>query len=288
MTEVVTMAVDLPNDATEDMEAQELLKQWEEADRIPSDDDASVASVEAADYDDKLEKHRREVSTQDNAIDHVVLATSDLDQALVDFEAMTGLKPEMVVSLNGLGTKSARVAFSGSSFLEIVGPDDKQSFRPLGDKLSGIPAGKMVPLHYAVRHSKAPEMKTGLFADMGFECDQVTMVAKDRGMPWTWDMVFLEGHDDGGLVPYFVNWRDSHHASGKLPVVGSLDKVLVRAPAGHKLQQLLADVDGIQVESGDDYFEFTFTSAKGTHTFSSSDLIGISFPKEGGLPVKGL
>jgi len=277
----------------EDIEAKQLMEKWS---KEVDSDTQSIASDGAAsglaeDYDDDLEQYRREVpgANDNNVIDHIVLGTSDLDRALEDFESLTGAKPVMVVSLNGLGTKSARIAFNSCSFLEIIGPDPKQSSRPLGDKLGAIPEGKMIPIHYAVRHRKAPQMKESEFAEMGFpECDQVTMVAKDRGLPWTWDLVFMEGHEDAGLVPYFVNWRDSHHASGRLPVVGDLKTVVVRAPSDNAIHKLLANVEGVETEDGENFVKFQFTSPKGTHTFSGSSLIGVSFPTEGGLPVKGM
>lgn len=192
----------------------------------------------------------------------------------------------MVVSLNGLGTKSARIAFENCCFLEIIAPDPKQTYRPLGDKLTHLEPGKLVPLHYAVRNKDAEELKDEDWSDLGFSCDKVTMVAKDRGMPWQWDLYFLEGHDDGGIVPYFTHWGKSHHAAGRLPILGSLDKVTVRAPADNKVHKLLEEVKGLTTEEGDNFFEFTFTSKTGSHTFSGSSLIGVSFPLAGGIPVQ--
>jgi hypothetical protein len=49
-------------------------------------------------------------------------------------------------------------------------------------------------------------MPLGDELSLGFGCDKVTMVAVDRGMPWEWDLIVLEGHNDGGIVPFFVDW----------------------------------------------------------------------------------
>ena len=114
------------------------------------------------------------------------------------------------------------------------------------------------------------------------------MVATDQGLPWVWDLYILEGHDNPtGIVPNFLHWPGMHPCR-KLPIVGSLENVTVRAPAGNMVQKLLSGMDGIEVDSTSDVssLEFTFTSEKGSHSFSSSDPIGIFFPKEGGLPVK--
>lgn len=265
--------------ATEDAHAQELMAKWD------SENPVDETGIEADDvdeplgYDDMLEQYRRTVVVTDNAFDHFVLGTSDLDQAVEDFEKLTGVRPLMVVSHNGCGTKSARVAFEQCAFIEFLAPDPKQDVDawPLAKQLSQIPAGELVPVHYAVRTTDAEELRKTVWEGLELETDNVTMIAKDRGMPWKWCLYFFEGHN--GLTPFFADWGDAHHAAGRLPIVGSLTQVTVRAPASHKVHKLLDGVKDLTVETGDEFFECNFTSAKGTHSFSGKDLFGISFPK---------
>lgn len=274
MTAVETVGAD------DDASMKELLAKWDSENKV-DDADTDVATDdddEPLGYDDMLEKYRRTVNVTNNALDHVVLGTSNLDQAIDDFEKLTGVRPLMVVSHNGCGTKSARVAFEQCAFLEFLGPDDKQPSTPLSEKLSLIPEGAFVPVHYAVRNSEAEDLKA-TWKGMGFEIDNVTMIAKDRGMPWKWSLYFFEGHEDGGLIPFFADWGDAHHAAGRLPIVGELESVTVRGPSDSKLHELLKGVDDIVVETGDDYFEFSFSSPNGKKSFSATSMIGISFPK---------
>jgi hypothetical protein len=145
----------------------------------------------------------------------------------------------------------------------------------------------MVPVHYAVRNSQATtRVKKEVLPALGLTVDHVTMVAKDNNKPWLWDVVFLQSHSEGGILPYFIQWRDLH-ASERLPIVGTIDKVVVRAPSDSKLHKILSDpVNGLEVERGEAKFEISFTSGKGTHKFSTPSPIGIVFPEEGGLPLK--
>lgn len=270
--------------ATDDAAMDELMKKWDKENQVEdvTDSDDEADDDDCLGYDDMLEKFRREVTVTNNAFDHVVLGASDLDKACDDFEEMTGIRPLMVVSHNGLGTKSARVAFQQCAFLEIVAPDPKQDINSdLVQKLAKIPSGKLQPVHYAIRNTKSKDFKNTVWSDMKLECDQVTMIAKDRGQPWKWDMFFLEEKDGGvdGMIPFFVNWGDATHSAARLPIVGSLDKVVVRGPSHspvHKLLQGVSDIDVAQED--DDYFECSFTSSKGQHTFKGSSLIGLSFP----------
>jgi len=52
----------------------------------------------------------------------------------------------------------------------------------------------------------------------------------------------------------------------------------VRAPAGHKVHDLLSAVSGIEVEEGEPMLEFAFGSPEGTITFSADNPTGVKFP----------
>ena len=128
----------------DDEDMQSLMEKWDKENKVEGAEE-EVATDDDDDeplgYDDMLEKYRREVTVTNNALDHVVLGTNNLEQAIDDFEKMTGVRPLMVVSHNGCGTKSARVAFEQCAFLEFLGPDDKQASTPLSESLSKIPTG---------------------------------------------------------------------------------------------------------------------------------------------------
>ena len=142
--------------------------------------------------------------------------------------------------MNGAGTKSARVAFEECAYLEIIGPDAKQTETPLKKAVSEIPEGELVPIHYAVRFEKAKELEVRMeWKKMGMEYvrrftvsdwrnlfllraealtfvnssmyvqlqDQITMVSKDKGMPWMWDMFFIKGDGKNGGVLSVISWQ---------------------------------------------------------------------------------
>jgi len=259
-----------------DEEAKKLMNEWgyNDLDKENLDDVESVPD-EIHDYDDFLEQFRRDVVVTDDAIDHLILGTGDLDKALEAFESMTGAKPVMVVSLNGVGTKSARIAFEECAFLEIIGPDPKQDIETtLKKSLEALPAdGTMTPFHYAVRSKSTIASKAWESHDL--KADMVSMVAQDRGQLWKWDMNLF---NSTGLVPYFVDWGEMHHAAGRLPIVGKLGSVQVSASSGSPVHALTDEILGVTTSTGEDSLTFTFTSDKGTHTFTSSTPAGIEFP----------
>lgn len=190
-------------DEAEAREAEELMAKLGMDGEIEDDDD----EVEILDPEEMLEQYRRDVTiSPDNCVDQVILGTSDLDKAVEQFEAMTGVKPVWVTSMNGAGTKSARIAFEECAYLEIIGPDPKQPDTPFKKAVAELPAGELVPIHYAVRLEKAKELEVRMeWKKMGLEYDQITMVAKDKGMPWFWDMYFIKG--DGKINTISVSCK---------------------------------------------------------------------------------
>ena len=217
---------------------------------------------------------------EDNHLDHIILGVNDIQKGIDQFEELTGVRPVMVFSHNGLGCKSARLSFEESVFVEIIGPDPKQPGAPLHMKLAALPDDEFVPFHYAVRNSRATQLKMKELPDMGFECDHITMYGRQGEEIWQWDEVFLCGHNEGGLVPFLIEWGDSEHACAKLPVLGNLEGVTVSAPSGSLVHKVLAGVRGIDAEEGADMLTFKFSTETGLHEFTCSCPGGISFPEE--------
>lgn len=86
------------------------------------------------------------------------------------FEKESGVRPLMVVSHKGLGTKSDRVAFEQCAFLEIIAPDPAQGSFPLAEQLTNLPPdGQLVPMHYAIRNSKGQNDKKTTWKDLGIK-----------------------------------------------------------------------------------------------------------------------
>ena len=91
-------------------------------------------------------------------------------------------------------------------------------------------------------------------------------------------MLYLYGHKIGGCVPFYIDWGQCDHPSASIPEVGSLKSLIIRAPAGHKVHDLLSAVNGIEVEEGEPMLEFAFGSPEGTITFSADNPVGVKFP----------
>eukprot|EP00538_Stauroneis_constricta_P011833 CAMPEP_0119550350 /NCGR_PEP_ID=MMETSP1352-20130426/3873_1 /TAXON_ID=265584 /ORGANISM="Stauroneis constricta, Strain CCMP1120" /LENGTH=364 /DNA_ID=CAMNT_0007596161 /DNA_START=139 /DNA_END=1233 /DNA_ORIENTATION=- len=273
------MSDDESNDGSEDERMKKLLAAWDD-DGEEEDD----SSDDSDDEDDEEEAQRgatkHDLNLQDNVLDHIVLAAPDLQEAMKEFENMTGIKPSVVGSLRGLGTKSARVGLDNNAYIEIIAPDPKNS-GPIGASLaSELEEGTLVPYHFAIRSSDIEDMKDDYVPnELGWQPDHISMFgASPDGTPKKWEMLYMYGHKCGGCVPFYIDWGECDHPTASIPEVGALKALVIRAPAGHKVHELLDKVDGIDVQEGDPLLEFSFGSPEGTITFSADNPKGIKFP----------
>jgi len=272
------MSDDDASENSEDARMKNLLASWD--DDNADDDSSDDEEEEEEEEEQKAGATKYDLNLQDDVLDHIVLAAPDFQEAIKEFENMTGIKPSIVGSLRGLGTKSARIGLNNNAYIEIIAPDPKNS-GPIGAALaSELEEGTLVPYHYAIRSSEVEHLKDEYVPnELGWQPDHISMFgASPDGTPKKWEMLYMYGHKIGGCVPFYIDWGHCDHPSATIPEVGDLKSIIVRAPAGHKVHDLLSKVSGIDVQEGPPMLEFSFGSPEGTITFSADDPKGIKFP----------
>ena len=221
------------------------------------------------------------MNLRDNVLDYIILASSNLEEAMKSFENMTGIKPKVFGSHGGLGIRSARVALDNNAWIEIIGPDPKNTVSLGSELASEIDEGALVPYHFGVRSSSISEMREEYENnDLGLTPDQIFMFGANPhdGTQTKWEVLCMYGHDLGGCMPFYVDWKEVNHPSVGPPEVGELKSLTVQAPSGHVVHDLLKQVDGITVKTGSPMLEFSFASPKGTVKFSVNNPKGMKFP----------
>lgn len=221
-----------------------------------------------------------DVDLEDNVLDHIVLAVPDLDVAMDQFEEMAGIRPTPVGPLQGLGAKTAHVGLDGNRYLELLAPDFDNP-GPLGEELAQLEKGTMTPYYYSIRSSEVSRLIEGYIYDvLGWDPDHIAMVQAlpDKSIR-QWDILTMYGHDVGGVAPCYIKWKDpAHHPTATIALKAALTTCIVQAPQGHNVHKLIAGVGGLDVRYGEPLLEVTFSSPKGSHTFSSRNPKGLVFP----------
>lgn len=158
-------------------------------------------------------------------IDHLVYAVRDLAAGNRDIVAHLGVEPTAGGGHPSLGTVNSLVALGGRQYLELIGPDPALAERPaFGAFLATL---------------EEPDLLT--YAMPSDSLDQVARRAKRCGLkvigPYansrstpsgetlTYEGVVLECAQYRGLVPFFIDWKDSPHP-GSTSVQGAVLEAL--------------------------------------------------------------
>ncbi len=198
----------------------------------------------------------------DWTLDHVVIASTDLEADIKDFHQNLQTKPIPGGTHPDLGTRNALVSVMDSkTYIEILAPDPKHS-DALGCQMLNLhnPGLSLTPYHFAIRTSNLEGVRSKA-KSLGMEPTSIQKMSRTlaNGKVLKWKWVFIRGHKLGGLVPFFIDWSGSPHPTETMDVSADVGaaclsvKVVVAAPRDllKKVKGLLAGVDGVEYEEND-------------------------------------
>ena len=272
------------SETSEDRRMKDVLTRWNQDDDSSDSSDISSDSSDADQYGlstrNLLHMTKDELGLEDNALDHILLAAPDFDEAMKDFETLTAIRPSIAGSLKGLGCLTARIGLDNQAYIEIIAPDpDKPG--PVGDHLKEMEQGSFTPIHYAIRRTDLSDLAEDYVPnELGYTPDRIKMfMAGTDGTPKKWEMLFMHGHFHGGVVPYFVDWGECEHPISSIAQVGSLKSFEVSCLPGSKVHTLLKGMKDVKVVDSDVVgLKFSFLSPEGTVSFSAENPQGLKFP----------
>lgn len=174
------------------------------------------------------------------AIDHLVYAGPDLDAAIDQIAALTGVRAEYGGRHPARGTHNALVSLGGRTYLEIIAPDPSQQRpaqpRPFGldDHLApGLRAWAAAP----------DDLDAVLRASLTSGFDYGPVVAGQReitdGRQLTWRMTDAPQDAQDGLVPFLIDWANSPHPAQGAPSGLTLAEFRLAAPDPERLDARL-------------------------------------------------
>ena len=151
-------------------------------------------------------------------VDHLVYATTDLGQCVAEIERSLGVRAASGGQHPGRGTRNALIALSGSSYLEIIGPDPDQP-------TTGVPRW------FGIDTIATPRLftwaaKAGALGDVaeaaarhGVRLGPVVAGSRKRsdGVILHWEFTDPATVVGDGLVPFFIDWGDSPHPAASAP-----------------------------------------------------------------------
>lgn len=149
----------------------------------------------------------------ESQLDHLVYAAADLDEAVAQFEAVSGIRPAEGGRHIGRGTRNYLIALGPRSYLEIIGPD-RQNPIPAG---AGMPFGvdeisKGVLLTWAVHPADiagAARVCAEHGADLGEPLGMRRMTP--AGLELQWQIASTVPLPFSGVTPFLIDWGNSIH-----------------------------------------------------------------------------
>lgn len=174
------------------------------------------------------------------ALDHLVLASPDLEQGIKHVDALTGVRAAGGGSHSGLGTRNALVYLGGRAYLEIIAPDPAQAAperpRPFGIDTLALP--RLVG--WAIRAEDLDE-RVERARKAGFDPGPVTAMSRLRpdGVKLAWRLTLRQEPAHDGLAPFLIAWGDTPHPSQDTPRGISLVSLRAESPAPHELRKSL-------------------------------------------------
>src|SRR5690606_33871032 len=97
---------------------------------------------------------------------------------------------------------------------------------------------------WALRTSDLPAVARQLSgAGIGTRGPVPTRRSRPDGVELAWELLFVQGHEFGALMPFFIDWGESPHpADGRQPAC-TLEVITVESPHAPVLRRLLGSVD---------------------------------------------
>ncbi len=172
-------------------------------------------------------------------IDHLVWASSDLDQGVAEISGTLTVDPVPGGSHPGLGTRNALLGLEQRQYFEILAPDPAQfEFRSFGRWIEGLTSSGL--LTWAGRTSDMDALAEAARAE-GLRPGPIESMSRRRpdGSSLSWKLMMIEGHDHGLLVPFFIQWSD-FHPTQTLKSVARLERLRLSTPQPKALERVLA------------------------------------------------
>jgi hypothetical protein len=168
-------------------------------------------------------------------VDHLVYAGPDLDTAIDELAALTGVRAAYGGQHPGLGTHNALLSLGGRTYLEIIAPDPSQHpQRPRPFGLDGMTAPGL--RGWAAAPDDLDAVVQASLAG-GFGYGHVVAGQRDtaQGRPLTWRMTESPDGAADGVVPFLIDWADSPHPAQAAPAGVTLTEFRLAVPDPERL-----------------------------------------------------
>jgi hypothetical protein len=174
-------------------------------------------------------------------VDHILIGASDLDLAIDEFEAATGVRA-VYGGRHPTGTHNVLVALGDGVYLELIAVQSGVQAPPAYARLPGL--GRLTPIGWAASAADEASLRQQLVAS-GFAVTDPRPGSRvtPAGATLRWRTFGLR--DPLAGAPFFIAWAaDSPHPSSTSPRGCTLERFTVAGPDPERLERLRSLVAG--------------------------------------------
>lgn len=190
------------------------------------------------------------------AVDHLVWAAPDLERASHAIADILGVEPAPGGAHPAWGTRNRLLSLGPSTYLEVIGPDPDADPGHLagGPELFGI--GGLAGPRLVTWAAKATDLEAfrARATEAGIALGPVLDGSRrtPEGVELRWRLTDPLAVVWDGVVPFFIDWRDTPHPAASAPPAGSLVELAARHPEPEAVGRALAclGLEGIPVGAG--------------------------------------
>lgn len=179
------------------------------------------------------------------AIDHLLFAGEDLEEVVNAVFMVSAVRATPGGRHQGQGTHNALIGLGPDRYLELMAQD------PYGDDAgAGAFRRSIAYLRASALHTWCARTDDveALAARAGAAGVHLKLTeggrARQDGTHLRWTLVGATGHPYGGLLPFFIDWRDSAHPSTGLGSDVRLTRLTLSHPDARGLERLLDALGG--------------------------------------------
>lgn len=166
-------------------------------------------------------------------IDHLVLATSDVEGTAAGIAADWGLQMTPGGSHVGRGTRNELTGLGDGAYLEVVGPDGDQPEPPFPRPFGVDDLASAALVAWCARPRRPIDEVIAACDALGVHLGEAAEMSRARpdGVLLEWRLTFpLLGPPHLGTVPFLIDWQASPHPALSLPHHCSLRTLTLTTP----------------------------------------------------------
>ncbi len=176
-------------------------------------------------------------------LDHLLLAGPDLTALVRLVEERTGLRAQRGGRHLGHGTHNALLGLGEGCYLELLAPDPTQDGGGFRDMVAHLEGPALYT--WCARAGTAADVARRARAAGATPRRLPMQRQRADGSTLAWELVFVDAHAYGSLVPFFIDWQGAPHPAAQLPAGLELDAVTLEHPDAEGLGALLARLGGL-------------------------------------------